>query len=291
MDILQIPAYAKVNLFLWVKGKRQDGYHEISTLYQSVALHDKVILKKRDKGIEVEILGASLPSGSQNLVHQAASLLHRERGFPGVKIVLHKRIPIAAGLGGGSSDAGATLLGLNYLFGLGLTPLQLARLGARIGSDVPFCILGGTAWGRGRGEQLDPLPPPPTLWLVLVTPPFSLKAQGVYQRWDEMAIEEKRDLSLQEEGIIKALYSGDRKKILENLHNDLEIPAISLCPEIGELKTLLMSCGAERVLLSGSGPTLMGITPTQEKALRIASRLRRIYKRGRVIVTRTLNLL
>ncbi|WP_258360702.1 4-(cytidine 5'-diphospho)-2-C-methyl-D-erythritol kinase [Moorella sulfitireducens (nom. illeg.)] len=285
MDALKVRAYGKINLTLNVVGRRADGFHNISTIFQSIALQDTLILRRRSGGIKIEVKGATLPDGPGNLVYQAAILLQQRYGFPGVHISLIKRIPVAAGLGGGSSDAAATLVGLNYLYDLGLTPLQLAREGAELGSDVPFCVLGGTALGRGRGEELCLLPPSPGLWLVLVKPSFGVSTAAVYQRWDTAPYRQNPEPP--DEGkAVAALKAGDREQLIEALGNDLEIVTCHLYPEVRDIKIKLLSAGAKRAVLCGSGPTVFGVAPDREKAFTIAARLQQDYPE--TIVTSTL---
>ncbi|MDN5343967.1 MAG: 4-diphosphocytidyl-2-C-methyl-D-erythritol kinase [Clostridia bacterium] len=285
MDVLELPAYAKINLTLRVLGRRPDGFHDISTIFQTMALHDTLSIQRAETGIHLEVEGAPLPAGPDNLVYQAARLLQQRYGSPGARITLVKRIPIAAGLAGGSADAAAALLGLNYLYNLGLTPGQLAREGASLGSDVPFCLLGGTALGRGRGEELTLLPSPPVLWLVLVPPPFGVSTAAIYRAWDASPDWRARAVPGEEEALA-AIKAGDRERLIGALGNDLEGVTASLYPEVGSIKSRLLAAGAEGALMCGSGPVVCGIAPDREAAGRIAARLKETYPA--TIVTRTL---
>ncbi|GEA14546.1 MAG: 4-diphosphocytidyl-2-C-methyl-D-erythritol kinase [Moorella sp. (in: firmicutes)] len=285
MDALKVRAYGKINLTLKVLDRRPDGFHNLSTIFQVIALQDTLTFSRCPEGINLEVKGAPLPAGPDNLVYRAAALLQQRYGFPGVRITLTKRIPLAAGLAGGSSDAAATLLGLNYLYNLGLTPGQLAREGARLGSDVPFCVLGGTALGRGRGEELYLLPPAPRLWLVLVKPPFGVSTAAVYQGWDAAPSRQNPEPP-DEEKALAALRAGDREQLVRALGNDLEIVTCRLYPEVMAIKLSLVAAGAERAVLCGSGPTVFGVAPDRETAINIASRLRQTYPE--TIVTCTL---
>ncbi|MGI9952559.1 4-(cytidine 5'-diphospho)-2-C-methyl-D-erythritol kinase [Moorellaceae bacterium AZ2] len=284
MQGIELQAYAKVNLTLEVKGLRPDGYHEISTIFQSIDLHDTVFLAPGE-GIELEVRGLAAPRGADNLACRAAFLLKGKYPFPGVKIILKKRIPLAAGLAGGSADAAAVLVGLNYLWGLGLTPGALAGIGAELGADVPFCVLGGTALGRGRGEQLTLLPPPPRLWLVLVKPPFGVSTAAVYRGWDAgLASGWEGDLPREEEALV-ALHRRDREALVSSLGNFLEGVTFRLYPEVAAIKGRLISLGAEKAVLCGSGPTVFGVAPTREDAERIAAALRQDYPETMVTCT------
>lgn len=285
MEALKVRAYGKINLTLKVLERRFDGYHNLSTIFQSIALHDTLELIPAAEGIAIEVRGASLPTDKNNLIYQAASLLRGRYSFPGIRIILSKEIPIAAGLGGGSSDAAAALVGINYLFNLGLTPGQLVRLGGEVGADVPFCVLGGTALGRGRGDELSLLPSPPRLWLVLVKPSFGVSTAAVYRHWGTDSPGENPEPPKEEE-ILEAIKAGDRKLLIDSLGNDLETITCRLYPEVKDIKIKLMEAGAERAVMCGSGPTVFGVAPDKEAARQIAAQMRRIYPQ--TIVTCTL---
>lgn len=285
MDFLTVPAYGKINLTLRVLERRPDGYHNLSTIFQSIALADRLTFSRHQEGLHLETTGVPVPVGPANLVYQAAYRLQTRYGFPGVKITLQKQIPPAAGLAGGSSDAAATLLAVNTLFNLGLTPGQLAREGVALGADIPFCVLGGTALGRGRGEELTLLPRVPPLWLVLVKPSFGVSTVDVYQAWDAnrgWGPLEPPD----EERALAAIRSGDRKKLLAALGNDLEAVTCRLYPEVTAIKLRLLAEGAERAVMCGSGPAVFGVAAGEEQARRIAARLQETYPE--TFVTRTL---
>ncbi len=285
LQTLTIGAYAKINLTLRVLGQRPDGFHELSTILQNIALHDRITLNKSSKGIRLRVSGAPLTAGVDNLAYKAATALQKKYNFPGVDIDLEKKIPLAAGLGGGSADAAATLLGINYLYGLGLTPGQLSREGAALGSDVPFCVLGGTALGRGRGEELSLLPPPAKLWLVLVKPDFGVSAARAYKNWDTYPRWRTLE-SPDERAAIEALKIGDRQQLKNALGNELEGVVCQLYPQIETIKNKLLNAGAERVIMCGSGPTVFGLAVDQAQAEHIAAQLKGIY--SQVIVSHTL---
>ncbi|MGI9860987.1 4-(cytidine 5'-diphospho)-2-C-methyl-D-erythritol kinase [Moorella naiadis] len=285
MDFLTVPAYGKINLTLRVLGRRPDGYHNLSTIFQSIVLADRLTLSRHDKGLHLETTGMLVPAGPGNLVYQAAARLQTRYGFPGVKITLQKEIPPAAGLAGGSSDAAATLLAVNTLFNLGLTPGQLAWEGATLGADVPFCVLGGTALGRGRGGELTLLPPVPPLWLVLVKPSFGVRTADVYQAWDANPGRGPLEPP-DEERALAAISSGNREELLAALGNDLEAVTCRLYPEVTAIKLRLLAEGAERAVMCGSGPAVFGVAAGEKQARRIASRLQDTYPE--TFITRTL---
>ncbi|MDN5346488.1 MAG: 4-diphosphocytidyl-2-C-methyl-D-erythritol kinase [Clostridia bacterium] len=286
MDEIIVPAYAKINLTLKVLGQRADGYHDLSTIFQAISLHDEVIARKEGRDIDLVAEGAGLPSREENLIYRAALLLKERFGLvAGVRIYLKKRLPVAAGLGGGSADAAATLLALNYLFDLGLMPAQLMLLGAELGADVPFCLLGGTALGRGRGERLTLLPPPPRLWLVLVKPPFGVSTAEVYRGWDA-GLGAGKEAGPDEEAALEALNTGKRDLLLKALGNDLEGITCSLYPQALDVKKCLFKAGAEQVIMCGSGPTFFGVVDGAEAAEKVASRVRPFF--SEVFVAHTL---
>lgn len=309
---IKVYARAKINLTLDVLGRRTDGYHQVETVMQSIGLHDCLEFTPREAGITLTVAGAGageeVPAGTDNLVYQAALLMREQAARPGgVKIYLTKNIPTAAGLGGGSADAAAALTALNEIWGVGLSLRELLLLGEKLGSDVPFCLLGGTALAAGRGERLTPLPPCPTMGLVLVKPSFGVSTAAVYRAYDEAlgatgsaagsgAAGARRagggaGAGAGEKpgtvGMVKALRAGDVDGIVQNLANGLQTAAISMHPEIAAVKTRLLTAGALGVLMSGSGSTVFGITAGRSEAQALASRY---HSHGeRVLVTETFN--
>lgn len=266
---MEIKAYAKINLALNITGVRADGYHELETVMQSLALHDVLELDPASC-IEIAVEGAELPPGPGNLAYRAADLLRRETGCcEGVRIRLTKKIPIAAGLAGGSADAAAVLRGLNQVWKLGLTREELLKLAANIGSDVPFCLSGGTALARGRGELIEPLPELPTFGVLLVKPPFGVSTADVYRRYDQAVGHTEPSCCKMAE----AIRRGDAGQIVSLLGNDLEAVTIAMHPLIGNIKKDMLAAGALGVLMSGSGPTVFGIFPDRNTAAKTALRL------------------
>ena len=257
---LRCEAFAKVNRSLLVLGKRPDGYHELDTIFQTIDLADELTFEA-SPGLTLVCDDPSLPGGEENLVVRAARALAERSGVaPRASIRLVKRIPHGAGLGGGSSNAAATLLGLHALWGLSLEPSALAETAARIGSDVPFFLVGGLARGTGRGERIEPLPEASREWLVLLSPPFPLSTPAVYGRLALTAAAPASNLRGSELGVFP-----DR--------NDLEPAAESLRIEVRALRERLLEAGASSARLSGSGSTVFGIFSSEEEALRAAGRL------------------
>lgn len=253
-------APAKINLFLQVHGKREDGYHQVSTVYQEVSLYDELELTPANHGIQISCDAPGLPGGPENLAYRAAELL-----LPiapgGVCIRLKKVIPWQAGLGGGSSDAAAVLRGLNKLWGLRLSLAELAELASKLGSDVPFFLLGGTALGTGRGELIEPLARIRRLDLMLVKPPFGLSTPLVYKAYRPTY----RETPTLEE-FMGVLADGQPETIGRYLRNDLEDAACQLRPELARLKERLLKQGALGCLVSGSGSSVFAVLPQNYEA-------------------------
>lgn len=258
-----------MNLVLEVLGKRADGYHELSTVLQAVDLFDRLVLKE-DDAIALRTSDAELPTDDANLVVRAARLLREAAGVNrGALITLEKRIPVAAGLGGGSSDAAATLWGLNRLWRLRWGRERLAALAAELGSDVPFFLGGGRALATGRGERLKPLPAAPAMSLVLVKPRFPLSTREVYGRvpagW--------RDDGSRTGQLVRGLASRDSSRVAASLYNALEAVVEPAHPEITRIKQALLSAGALGSVMSGSGPTVFGIARSPEHARQVRRRV------------------
>jgi 4-diphosphocytidyl-2-C-methyl-D-erythritol kinase len=263
-------APAKVNLYLEVLGKRPDGYHDIATLMVAVDLYDTLEFKEEPDGsVVLQSDHPTLATGPDNLVYRAAELLRQRTACSlGARISLRKRIPLAAGLAGGSTDAAAALLGLNRLWRLRLSQVDLATLGAELGSDVPFFFATPAAWCTGRGEQVQPLFLGRVLWFVIVCPPVGLSTAEVY-----------RDVSVPAEPqtgeeIRQAVQEGGVDRIAARLHNRLEEVARKLCPAVAELRGRLERLGPAGQLMTGSGTSLFALCRDRSEALRIARQLR-----------------
>jgi 4-diphosphocytidyl-2-C-methyl-D-erythritol kinase len=280
MHQLRIQAYAKINLFLNVLYKRPDGYHEIETVFQSIGLSDDIILRKLSRDIKINCEHPQVPLDESNLAYRAAKLLFEVSSLSeGVEITIKKRIPVAAGLGGGSADAAAVLVGLNQLFELGYECEQLMQLGVKLGADVPFCILGGTALGRGIGAILEPLPPLGKIWLALVNPGFMVSTAWVYQNLHLGSTNQKNEnLGLTKSPknvniLIQQIQTNNLRRICDELFNTLEAVVVSKYPIIGNLKNQLKESGALSALMSGSGPTVFALMPDEFHAKAAAEKL------------------
>jgi 4-diphosphocytidyl-2-C-methyl-D-erythritol kinase len=269
-DAVVIRAPAKVNLFLEILAKRTDGYHDIATLIVANSLYDTLEFREDASGrIQLACDQPDLSTGPENLVCRAAERLRAHTGCTrGAAIRLWKRIPVAAGLAGGSTDAAATLAGLNQLWRLGLSADELARLGAEIGSDVPFFFSTPAAWCTGRGEKVTPLPLGRELHFVLACPPIGLSTAEVYRGVTVPQTPESGD------AIRQATAEGDVEAIGRRLHNRLQGVAERLCPEIAALCQRLAQFGPAGQLMSGSGSSLFALCRDHDDALRVARQLR-----------------
>ncbi|WP_031516449.1 4-(cytidine 5'-diphospho)-2-C-methyl-D-erythritol kinase [Desulfofalx alkaliphila] len=283
MEVIRAKACAKINLTLKVLGKRNDGYHQVEMIMQSLKLHDEMVFYPGGAGIELAVEGA-VPPGEDNIVYQAARLLMQYSGRQrGASITLKKNIPVAAGLAGGSADAAATLLALNKLWDLKLTDKELFMLAAKLGSDIPFCLMGGTALAGGRGEELTKLSPAPEMGVVLVKPPFGVSTAQIYGEYD--ASKAAEDFGAVTESMINAINKRDVYAIARHLTNDLEQVTLKKYPLLKEIKERLIRAGALGVLMSGSGPTIYGLTADLESARGVANNIKHLD--AELIVTTT----
>jgi 4-diphosphocytidyl-2-C-methyl-D-erythritol kinase len=265
---LTLKAPGKINLFLKVVNRRADGYHEIESLLQKIALFDVLHLTLGGESISLSCPGAKVPAGRGNLVYQAAAAFFAATGIaPGVHIVLEKNIPVAAGLGGGSSDAAAVLLGLNRLLEAGLAPETLTAIGLRLGADVPFFIRDySSALATGIGECLQKVKPLKDYWILLVNPGFGVATKWVYENFPLTSLSNPYILARGRK--VGRDYNVVPPRLFEELGNDLEAVTINRYPEIGEIKKELIKAGAEAALMSGSGPTVFGLFSGKEEAQR-----------------------
>lgn len=265
MDIVKRKAYAKVNLGLDVIGKREDGYHEVKMIMQNIGIHDELTFCRQEKGIELKIDRIDLPVDGNNLIYRAAKLIKESFCIKeGVQIQLKKRIPIAAGLAGGSTDAAAVFRGMNTLFGLGMSEEKMCELGVKIGADVPYCILGGTALAEGIGEKLTPLPDAPGAVVLLAKPDISVSTKEVYGKLRVEELKFHPDI----DGMTKAIIRHDLGGVVERMGNVLENVTVREYPVIDQIKNFMLNHKAARAMMSGSGPTVFGIYEKQEEAAR-----------------------
>ncbi|MCM3342301.1 4-(cytidine 5'-diphospho)-2-C-methyl-D-erythritol kinase [Paenibacillus sp. MER TA 81-3] len=269
-------APAKINLLLDVLRKREDGYHDVEMVMTMVDLADRLEMEELPRdAIIISSQAGYIPLDEKNLAFQAAKLIKgRYEVKQGVYIHLDKKIPVAAGLAGGSSDAAATLRGLNRLWRLGISDEELQRLGAELGSDVPFCVTGGTAIARGRGEKLETIENPPQCWVVLAKPPINVSTADVYGRLRAQHIQEHPSLAR----MLQAIQGQDFHTLCESLGNVLEDVTLPMHPEVQQLKETMEKLGAEGVLMSGSGPTVFGLVSKESKIARIYNGLRGFCK-------------
>ena len=277
MRSLTLPAPAKLNLTLDILGSRSDGYHEMRMVMQSVSLADRVTLELGPAGgVRADSGLGFLPKDRKNLAVSAALAFYEALGQepPGLRITLEKKIPVCAGTAGGSSDAAAVLRGLNELSGAGLSPETLAEIGARVGSDVPYCVLGGTMLAEGRGEVLTPLPSLPACSIVLCKPAFSISTPVLFQAWDR----QKRRLRPDTDGLITALDAGDLPGIAQRVYNVFEaVLTANQRREIDRIKNALIQSGALGAAMTGSGPTVFGIFDREDLAKAAADQLAEQY--------------
>lgn len=256
-------AYAKINLGLDVVRRLENGYHEVRMIMQTVGIHDVLTFTEVESGICMTTDSGELPTDENNLIYKAARLLLDTCNIQkGVRIHLEKHIPIAAGMAGGSTDAAATLLGLQELFSLKLSEEELRQLGVKIGADVPYCILGGTALAEGIGEILTSLPPTPRCNLLVAKPDIQVSTKYVYEHLDAS----KQWLHPDIDGMRLAIEKGDLEGVTLRLGNVLETVTVEAYPVIARIKQEMLDCGAMGSLMSGSGPTVFGLYDSEEQA-------------------------
>lgn len=264
MDSMKLKAYAKINLGLDVLRKREDGYHEVRMVMQMVNLYDRIeLVKKKNPGIEVKTNLYYLPTNQDNLVYKAANLLIEEFQIKeGIQIHLRKYIPVSAGMAGGSSDAAAVLFGMNRMFRLGLSLEELMKRGIKLGADIPYCIMRGTALSEGIGEKLTPLPSVPSCKVLIAKPAVSVSTRFVYENLKLQELNSHPDI----DGIIENIKKKDIRGMAERLGNVLETVTIPAYPVIEDIKNVMKEQGALNALMSGSGPTVFGLFIEEKQA-------------------------
>lgn len=264
MDSIRLKARAKINLALDVTGKREDGYHEVRMVMQSINLYDSISLtKSREPGIRIRTNRAYLPTNEDNLIYKAVRLMLDEYGIhSGVDVVLDKFIPVAAGLAGGSSDAAAAMVGMTRLFSVKTSMTRLMELGVKVGADVPFCIMRGTVLAEGIGERLTRLEPMRSCPILIAKPGINVSTKFVYSklRLDENTVHPDID------GMIDAIKRRDINGVCSKMGNVLESVTVREYPVIEEIKRQMMASGAINAMMSGSGPTVFGVFGNRKNA-------------------------
>lgn len=278
-------SYAKINLTLDVLSKLENGYHEVEMIMQTLSLFDLIIIDKVKSGISLTTNLKYLPTNEKNIAHKAASAFFKESKISsGVKISIHKNIPVSAGLAGGSGNAAAVLCGLNMLYNFPLDDTTLMKIGADLGADVPYCMIGSTQLSTGIGEILSSLPQAPKMTVLLVKPPINVSTASIYKQIDSATITQRPDTK----AMIRALEEGNIELICKNLCNTMETVTQQMHPVIKGIKTKMVMNGALGALMSGSGPTVFGIFDDYKKAKASADSFAYQYKD--VFLTKTINI-
>lgn len=271
MDNYQLKAYAKINLGLDVVRRLENGYHEVRMVMQTVGIYDELSFSKTDEGIVITTDSGELPTDENNLIYKAAKrMMERYDIRQGVRIHLQKNIPIAAGMAGGSTDAAATMKGMNELFELGADREELKEIGVQIGADVPYCVIGGTALAEGIGEKLTVLPDAPNCFLLVAKPDINVSTKYVYEHLDAEGVPVHPDI----DGMVQAIRQKDLQGVVDRLDNVLERVTVKEYPVIDTIKARMLELGALSSLMSGSGPTVFGIFPEEEKAIQAYEQLK-----------------
>lgn len=287
MDYIQLKARAKINTALDVISRREDGYHELRMVMQSVNLCDTVFIKKQPQGITVTSNLVWLPTDRRNLVYRAAEVLKERYDIKsGIQINLQKNIPVAAGLAGGSSDCASTLVGIRNLFSLPISMEELMAVGKELGADVPYCIMRGTALAEGIGEKLTRLPAFPNTYVLLAKPPINVSTATIFGALDINSIDNHPDV----EKMIHYIKKQDLKGICDTMGNVLENVTIPLYPVIASIKSAMLDYGAIGSMMSGSGPTVFGFFASYEQGLNALKHIRKTFNTKDVHLTTVFNL-
>lgn len=283
MKQIKLKAYAKINLGLDVLRKREDGYHEVRMIMQTIRLFDRIIMTKiRKNDIYLETNLSFLPTDDRNLVYRAVKMIKEEFDIPeGIRIELNKKIPVCAGMAGGSTDAAAALVGMNQLFHLKLSEKQLMEYGVKLGADVPYCIMRGTALSEGIGEKLSRVVSIPDCYILIAKPNINVSTKFVYENLNLSALESHPDIDL----LLRAIEQGDLYTLASNLGNVLETVTIERYPVIEQVKQSMVARGAIGALMSGSGPTVFGIFDSEAKVKDAYREVRKILSVRQVYIT------
>lgn len=274
MEKIVCKAMAKVNLGLDVLRRRQDGYHEVRMIMQSVDLYDVLTFEKTEAaGIVIRTNKKNIPTDQRNLIYKAADLLMQKYSITdGLRVTLEKRIPMAAGMAGGSTDAAAVFVAMNELFSLHMTQESMCELAVTIGADVPYCIVGGTVLAEGIGEKLTKLADAPACTLLIAKPSVGVSTKYVYENLHADKLRQHPDI----DGMLTAICEDDLDGVAKRLGNVLETVTVKAYPVIEKLKSWMMEHGAVNALMSGSGPTVFGIYKEAQEAQRACEQLRRL---------------
>lgn len=284
MNSINIKAYAKINLALDVIGKRDDGYHELNMIMQSIRLHDKIYIRKNNnREIKLKSNLPYIPVNHKNIVYKAVDLFRKTYNIKqGVFVNIYKQIPVSAGLAGGSTDAAATIKGLNKLFNTGLSLEEMMELGGKLGADVPFCMMMGTVLSQGIGDILTPLDKMPDCYILLVKPSFSVSTKKVYENFKLDHTISHPDISAS----IKAIKNNDLPELSSHMANVLESVTIKKYPSINQIKKLMLDNGAFVALMSGSGPTVFGLFEDKGVAKKAYDSIKNAKFRKRIFLTK-----
>lgn len=287
MDTFKLNAYGKINLGLDVVERLENGYHQVRMVMQTIGIFDELTFTRRKEGIRITADSNDIPTNEHNLVYKAVRLMKETYNIAGgVEIHLKKRIPVAAGMAGGSSDAAAALRGVDRMYGLGLNQQELCRLGVQIGADVPYCIMGGTVLAEGIGEKLTPLAAAPDCYILLVKPDVSVSTKDVYTNFRLDKVKVHPDI----DGMIQAVKEGSLSGITSRMENVLEQVTVSRYPVIQDIKDKMKEMGAMNSLMSGSGPTVFGIFCEEEGARKAYEGMRIQYKIYQIYLTKLWNI-
>lgn len=280
---IELKALAKINLGLDVLGRRENGYHDVRMVMQSIYLYDDVKIERtKDPGIEVKTNLYFLPTDENNIAYKAAAMLIEEFQIDeGVMITLDKHIPVAAGMAGGSSNAAAVLFGMNKMFGLGLSQKELMERGVKLGADVPYCIMRGTVLAEGIGEELTVLPAMPKCTVLVAKPAISVSTKVVYEALDSKEIVSHPDI----DALLEGLEKGSLRRIAAAMGNVLEDVTIPMYPVIEEIKNAMKEEGALNAMMSGSGPTVFGLFENKAQARKAQEKIREKALAKQVYVT------
>lgn len=283
MEEIKMKAYGKINLSLDVVGKRENGYHDVEMIMQSVSIHDDILIRKQKSGITLLSDNKEIPVDERNIAYKAAALMKRHFNIEqGVEITINKRIPVAAGMAGGSADAAAVLKGMNELYSLNGTKEVLADLGLSLGADVPFCLMGGTVLARGIGEELTPLAPLVNCNILISKPTASVSTKWVYETYDEKGTTKHPDTK----ALLSYINKEDLHALAKGMYNVLEAVTAKEHVQITTLKEVMTENGAIGSLMTGSGPTVFGLFETEEEAKKALSEITKRYPGNQNFIVR-----